>query len=262
MDREKMLEKFMEGRLTEAEQKEFDRLYDVDLNFKTEVDFLTNISKVAEAEDDDAFREMLTSFEAEALLTAKRDDKVNDAPPDNEIEAKSKKTGVKRFPTRWLVAASIALIAGLTYIFMPASPTSNQDLFNQNFQPYPNVVHPIVRGEEGQISKTKAFAAYQNGEYSSAIALFAELYAASKEPDYLFYQANALLQLKKGKEAIPLLQNHLMTADSLTEKSDWYLAMAYLQVDDTNNAKKMLQSVVDDGVFKVQEAKKLLKSLQ
>lgn len=261
MDREKMLEKFTEGKLTTAEQKEFDRLYDTDLNFRTEVDFHTNISRVAEAEDDDAFREMLTSFEAEALLTTKRDDKVNNAPPHNEIEAKSKKTGLKRLPARWLVAASIALIAGLAYIFMPASPTSNQDLFNQNFQPYPNVVHPVVRGEEGPELKTKAFVAYEKKEYTSAIALFAELYSESEEPDYLFYQANALLQLNRGQEAIPLLQNHLESGDKLAEKSAWYLAMAYLQVDDSENAQNMLQSVVDDGGFKAQEAKKLLKSL-
>ncbi|WP_424268895.1 hypothetical protein [Eudoraea sp.] len=38
--------------------------------------------------------------------------------------------------------------------------------------------------------------------------------------------------------------------------------MAYLQVDDTENAKKMLQTVLDKGEFNVEEARKLLKSLK
>lgn len=255
-----MLEKFIQGTLTAAEQIAFDTLYANDDSFKSEVDFHTNIARVTEAEDDDAFREMLSGFEAQAQLEKTRDDQVGDT-PDN-IEAKSVKTIGKRLPTKWLIAASIALIAGLTYVLIPTPTISNQDLFTQNFQPYPNVVHPIVRGEETQEAKTKAFVAYQNGAYTSAIALFAELYIETKDPDYLFYQANALLQLNKGREAIPLLQNHLVTADSLKEKSAWYLAMAYLQIDDTENAKKMLQTVVDEGVFKEEEAKKLLRSLQ
>ncbi len=241
MDREKMIGKFIEGSLTETEQKEFDRLYAVDASFKTEVDFHTNIARVAEAEDDDTFREMLSSFEA---------------------EAKSEKTTVKRLPTKWLVAASIVLIAGLSYFFIPDSTTSSQELFSQNFERYPNVVYPIVRGEEGPEPKTKAFLAYQNGEYTAAVALFTELYTNQAEPDFLFYKANALLQLDRGQEAIPVLKNHLETGDTLTEKTSWYLAMAYLQVDDPENAAKILQTVVEDGGFKVEEAKILLKSLK
>lgn len=262
MNKEMLLEKFIQRKLTEGEQKEFDRLYIADESFKTEVDFHTNISRVAEAEDDDTFREMLSSFESEALLETASDANFSDTPSDFEMEAKSEKTTVKRLPTKWLVAASIALIAGLSYFLIPDSATSPQELFAQNFEPYPNVVHPIVRGQEGPEPNTKAFLAYQNGEYASAISLFTQLYTESEEPIYLFYQANALLQLNKARAAIPLLQNHLKTNDTLTEKTGWYLAMAYLQVGDSENAQKMLQTVVDDGVFKVEEANKLLKSLK
>lgn len=262
MEKEMLLEKFIQNRLTEAEQKQFDKLYAADDNFKAEVDFHTNISRVTEAEDDDSFREILSSFESERLLETARDGNISETPSVLEMEVKSEKTAVKRFPTKWLVAASIALIAGLTYFFIPDSSTSPQELFAQNFEPYPNIVNPIVRGEESVDQKTKAYVAYQQKDYTTAEALFTELLTVQDQPHYLFYKANALLQLNKGREAIPLLQKRLKINDKLTEKTGWYLAMAYLQVGDSENAEKILQTVVSDGKFKVEEAKELLTSLK
>lgn len=241
MERETLLEKYLQGKLTAKERPEFDALLHSDANFKGEVQFHTDLKRVAEAEDDDDFREMLSDFEAEART-------------ENSIE--------KRFPTKWLVAASIALIAGLTYFFTVNSSVSTQDLYVQNFEPYRNVVYPVVRGEDAQDEKTKAFAAYQIGKYEEALPLFAELYTTEKSPYYLFYRANALIQLNRAKEAIPLLKEHLKTNGNLVEKSPWYLAMAYLQLDDEENAKIMLDSVVAIGTYKVDEAKNLLDALE
>jgi predicted Zn-dependent protease len=138
---------------------------------------------------------------------------------------------------------------------------SSEELFIKNFEPYPNVVHPIVRGEEGMDTKTEAFRAYQNGDYESSAELFGQLYPATQESSYLFYQANALIQVNKAREAIPLLQEHLKASDGLADKTNWYLAMAYLQIDDEINARKMLETVLRNGKFKVEEAKEILDAL-
>lgn len=241
MERETLLEKYIQGELTEKEWREFDALLKEDSDFKSDVDFHTDLKRVAEAEDDDYFKEMLSDFEAQART-------------ENSIK--------KRFPTKWLVAASIALIAGLAYFFTVDSSASTQDLFVSNFEPYRNVVHPIVRGEEGQTKKTNAFAAYQTGDYETALPLLDELYTNTKEPYYLFYRANALIELNRAKEAVPLLQQHLKTNDTLVKNSPWYLAMAYLQLDDKENAIKMLQEVIKNGKYKVEEAQKLLDALK
>ncbi len=241
MEREMLLEKYIQGELTEKELLEFDALLNSDADFKGEVEFHTDLKRVAEAEDDDDFREILSDFEA---------------------EARTEKPIERRFPTKWLVAASIALLAGLTYFFTMDLSVSTQDLYAQNFEPYRNVVHPVVRGEDAQDKKTKAFAAYQIGKYEEALPLFTELYTTEKTPYYLFYRANALIQLNRAAEAVPLLQEHLKTNDTLIKNSPWYLAMAYLQLDDKENAKKMLQEVVKNGAYKVDEAQKLLDALE
>ncbi|NNE76307.1 MAG: hypothetical protein HKN31_04460 [Pricia sp.] len=241
MERETLLEKYIQGELTENERVEFDSLVEKDADFLKEVAFHTNLKKVIEAEDDAVFREMVSDFES---------------------EARTETTKRKRFPTKWLVAASIALIAGLTYFLPLNTTTSPQELYAQNFEPYRNVVHPITRGEADQDEKTKAFMAYQNGKYEEALPMFTELYNDTEESYFLFYKANALIQLNRAREAIPILQAHLQRKGELSDKTTWYLAMAYLQLGDKENAKIMLDDVIENGNYKVESAQQILKDLE
>lgn len=240
MERNTLLEKYLLGALSEKEREEFDTLLEKDPKFKEELEFQIDVKRAVTAEEDADFLKLLSEFETETA---------------------DERHGVKRIPTKWLVAASIALLATLTYFFTLNQTVTTGELYAQNFEPYPNLEHRIVRGEEGQDQKTKAFSAYQIGHYKEALPLLTELYATEKTPYYLFYRANALIQLNRAAEAIPLLQEHLKTKDKLTDKSNWYLAMAYLQLDDRANAKKMLNLVVEEGAFKVEEAQQLLEEL-
>lgn len=236
MKNDELIEKYLENSLNAEEQAQFDTLLNEDASFKKEVAFHDNIKRVAEEKDTDDFRSMLSGFEEEHQPT--------------------KVFKLQRY-SKWLVAASVILIAGLTYVLTLSNPTS-QELFAANFQPYENVVHPIVRGTEEQDQKTKAFIAYETGDYKLAISLFSSLYENEKKPYYLFYKANALLKLERANEAIPLLKEHLQTKDTLNDKSTWYLALAYLRIDDKANAQKLLEEIIQSKKYKVEEAKKLL----
>lgn len=240
MERDTLLEKYLLGELSQEELREFNTLLENDPEFKEEFEFQTDVKRAVTAEEDEDFMKMLSDFDAEGI---------------------DEKPRTKSFPTKWLVAASIALLAGFTYFFMANQSISTQELYAQNFEPYRNVVHPIVRGEEGVDLKTKAFSAYQTGDYEKAFLLLTELSATDKESHNLFYRANSLIQLNRAEEAIPLLQEYMGAKDTLSDKSTWYLAMAYLQLDDMANAKKTLNSVVEEGTYKVTEAQKLLEEL-
>ncbi|MFS4466483.1 CDC27 family protein [Maribacter sp. 2210JD10-5] len=245
MERETLLEKYLQDKLTESERQEFDALLQSDPEFKEEVEFQMDVKRALTAEEDDNFREILSDFESEARA-------------GGSDEIYSDKSKVRTFPTKWLVAASVALLVGLTYFFTANQATDTKDLFTQNFKPYRNVTYPITRGEEAVNKKTKAFLAYGKGNYKGALPLFTELYASQKEPYYLFYKANALIELNRAEEAIPLLEKHLETKDSLVDKSYWYLAMAYLQLEDSEKAKQALKKVVETKAYKAEEAKQLL----
>lgn len=237
MEREMLIAKFIQGNLTETEQQRFNTLLETDPDFKDEVAFHLNIMEVTAAEDEEDVRSLLTEFEREA----------------------KRKTPDRR---QWLVAASIILLMGLGYYFMVMNQPTTRDLFDENFEPYPNVVHPIVRNSEENSSVNEAFEAYQNKDYEKAATMFSLLYEETRESPYLFYSANTLIQLNRGEEAIPALQEHLKTKDILSDKTAWYLAMAYLQIDDVDNTKKMLQTIVEENLYDSEAAEKLLKALK
>ena len=232
-----LLEKYLIGKLTEEEELLFNEFLKKDTEKRLEVEFQLNLKKVASHVDEADFRKLIT-----------------------KIENQSRQPQIqKNKNTKWLVAASITLLLGLGY-FYNASQTkaTNTELFATYFEPYRNVIHPIVRGTMQQDKQSMAFMAYENGDFAKAVLLFNQLYSTTKEPYYLFYKANSLLKLNKTKEAIPLLLQHLKTKDTLTEKTHWYLALAYLKLEDNKKAKQELQKVIDSGSFKKKDAKKLL----
>ncbi|NAS32710.1 hypothetical protein GTQ40_17145 [Flavobacteriaceae bacterium R38] len=238
MDKDKLIDNFLKGTLSDSERTLFDELIANDATFKEEVKLRQNLQKVAAFEDDAATRAMLVDFEA-------------------EHHQKQKRVPVKL----WLVAASLALIISITYFTTQKSTADAQVLFTENFEPYRNVVHPIVRSTEQQDLRTEAFNHYEKGEYKEALVLFEKLFKEEKTPHYLFYKANALLRLNRPEEAIVALKAHLKTKDTLTQKSNWYLAMAYLKLNDLENAKKNLKIVIAQNKYNVKKAKILLTKL-
>lgn len=236
MKQEDLIEKYIQNRLSPEEKSTFDELLKNDIAFKEEVALHTNVKKVVEKVDGSNFRNLIS-----------------------DLELKANKPAQRRSYVKWLVAASLILLLGLTYFLtLDTKVVTTNELFTSYFEPYRNVVHPIVRSSEQQDEKALAFMAYEKGDYEKAILLFSNLYIKTKEPYYLFYKANALLKLERANEAVPLLLEHLKTKDTLTEKTYWYLALAYLKLEDRQKARKLLKEVVAKGLYKTKEAKKLL----
>jgi tetratricopeptide (TPR) repeat protein len=237
MEHEELIEKYVQNKLSSKEELVFIQLLESDPAFKEKVTLHINLKKVIEYEDAVNFRNLIAT-----------------------IEEKVEKPIQKYSYTKWLVAASIALLLGLTYFFNMNQKADTDTLFAQNFEPYRNVIAPSIRSGSAnhQDEKTLAFLAYDKGEYKTAIALFSKLYIKTKEPYYLFYKANALLKLERAKEAIPLLLEHLKTKDTLTQKTNWYLALAYIKLKERQKAKVILKKVIDNKSYKNKEAKELI----
>ncbi len=238
MENNYLIEKYIQNCLSSQEELEFNTLLKTDANFKKEVGFHTNLKKVVKHEDATNFRNFIVG-----------------------LEDRTKNTTSKKSFLKWFAAASIVVLFGLSYLLIPKQNVSTNALFASYFEPYRNVIAPIVRGENQQDDKTLAFIAYEKGEYQTAIVLFSKLYASTKEPYYLFYKANALLKLERAKEAIPLLLHHLKTKDTLTEKTNWYLALAYLKIKEKKKAKDLLKRVITTNSYHNKEAKELLKKM-
>ena len=236
MRNEELIEKFILNKLSNKEQLLFDERYKNNPEFKKAADFEADLKKAVRKADEDDFKEMIAGLEA-----AKQK-------PESNF-------------TKWLIAAGIALLLGLFYFLSSGSKPDTEALFAKNFEPYRNIMAPIVRSDNTQNLKEKAFELYETRNYDKAALLFTQLYKDTNEPVYLFYKANSLLALGKPEAAIPLFEQHLEANDFLYDKSTWYLALSYLKSGDTDKALQYFEKVLQNNTYKVKEARKLIKEL-
>ena len=165
----------------------------------------------------------------------------------------------------WRIAASVALLVGLasTFFLWDSSP-SNDELYSTYFQPYANVIEPIVRDQGSLSKKAQVFALYEQGEYEKAIDGFdaPELQDSLSVTTIRFYKANAYLKLKEYEKAKSLLLQVVDQNNEWKEESQWYLALLSLKsgnIDTTISYLKELQK--NSSVFK-NEVNDLLKTLE
>ncbi|MEN8799746.1 MAG: tetratricopeptide repeat protein, partial [Flavobacteriaceae bacterium] len=230
MDHTMLIEKYLQGSLSDEERSEFDTLRATDEEFAREVAFQENLREVVHA-DQDPLRKMVGELES-------------------EFQENSPTSGMWK---KLLVAASIFAVLGLAVYFNMNKPVSSSDLYESYFESYPNVVNPLVRGNTTD-PKNTAFEAYENGRYQEAYDMFSDLLETEDQLYYQFYMANALLELGQAKEAIVLLNEFSSSQDKLADRASWYLAMAYLQLDDKERAIIELEKIVDLGAYNASEA--------
>lgn len=208
-----LLDKYFGNSLSPKEQLLFNELLQNDESFKTEFLFQKDLKKAISLNKQEILKKTLQNFE-------------KDIKPKPPIFFLTKK---------WLVAASIVLFVGLSSALIKISfYPSTERLYSQNFEPYRNIVQPIVRGEISNSIEYSAFLAYENQDYHKAINLFNSI--DNQNSAYVpFYKAMCYLSLNKTNEAIDLLESlisnsYLENPDKkLSFKAEWYLGLAYLK---------------------------------
>ncbi len=238
MDHTMLIEKYLQGSLSAKERSEFDILFGSDEEFAREVAFQENLREVVNAEKD-PLRKMVGELES-------------------EFQENRPTSGTWK---KLLVAASIFAVLGLAIFYNLNRPVSSSDLYENYFENYPNVVNPLERGNTAN-AKDTAFEAYETGRYQEAYDRFRDLLETEDQTYYQFYMANALLELGRAEEAILLLKEYSASEDKLTDRAGWYLAMAYLQLDDKKQAITELEKIVEQGAYNSSEAEQLLAELR
>lgn len=236
-----LIEKYFSKRLTPNESLEFKRRYETDSEFKQEVDFLKDLKSVAATEDDVQFKNQLKSYES-------------------EISKPKKITTSTWLKPLIAVAALVFVVLSITFL-MNDSYDENQ-LFSHYFEPSKNVSAPIVRSNTNETILNNGFIAYSEAEYEQAILLFEKAYQNSANSELLFYQGNAHLALGETENAIEKFEEHLKYSDILTNRTHWYLALAYLKTKQPEKAKQELKTFLSSSeTFKKDDARSLLKKL-
>lgn len=242
-----LIDKYFSDSLSPKEQMEFNERLQNNENFKKEFVFQKDLKKTIVSQQHKNLKKVLQSFEQE--------------------RSKVRLLNISR---KWWVAASILVIFSIGFLLLrPTLYPSPEELFAENFEPYRNIVLPVERSSNSNSIKQSAFLAYENGNYHKAINLFNSI--QDRNLIYVdFYKSMCYLSLNKNVEAIDLLIPITVTTEkgdtdkNFNELANWYLALAYLKVDEKEKAISRFSSIANDtnDVYKKEESKRILKHLK
>ncbi|NND34608.1 MAG: hypothetical protein HKN76_18625 [Saprospiraceae bacterium] len=143
---------------------------------------------------------------------------------------------LKSSTTWWKIAAGLVILVGIVgllnkFAFNSAAP----DLYTQYYEPYPNLLDPIEKGESTSPSLTQL---YELENYEAVISLPMTTAVDS------FYVALSFMELGNQEFATELLQIFSRREDfRFKDAAQWYLALNFLREGQTTLCKQFLMEI-------------------
>lgn len=236
MNRETLIENYLNNKLTDFEQQRLEALLNSDSVFRDQFEFEIQVKK--------AFYQIEHKKNKQLLK-------------DIENQNFSKSTNIKWY----VMAASVVLILFIGYIWNQHS-NSTDKLFLSYYNVAQNTTKPIIRNAGKTDKIMEAFIAYESKNYLQAQRKFEVLYDDTNQSELLFYEAICYLEIGQFQKAIKTFLKHQSYNDNLVEKSKWYLALAYLKTNRIDEVKILLIDITNaPSNYNYDKAKKLLSKL-
>jgi len=245
------IENYLDGNMSKKEQRGFEKSIQKDARLAKEVAVVQEVNETISQEAKlKAFKEQLSIL--------------GDSYFPVEKEGQIVRPLHNRRPRRWLVAASILIIAvsGVFIWSLLNDDLDTEELFATNYEPYRlGQRSNVADGDEVEQQATEA---YNNNDFNQAIPLFEKfLVTNSSNEKNILRLGSAYLSTNQAQKAIDIFQPIIANPESaLVQAAQWYQALAYLQLENTAEAKKVLNNLANSGNRTYPtKAKKLLKSL-
>lgn len=144
-----------------------------------------------------------------------------------------------------LLALITLLLIGAFWVHKATSTSSTIPSFAEYFQPYPNTLVPVERGESTSDATKTAMLKYLAKDYTSAIEDFDKLVIEEKNVDFAFYKAISHLAINETEKSLIILEElYKNKAYSQLEAVRWYLGLAYLEQSQQKQAKTIFSEIV------------------
>jgi hypothetical protein len=233
---EDLINKYFEKKLTTSELEEFEKKLKTDSRYKAEFEFQKSVRSAIHLKERSEIKNLVVGFE----------------------KPKQRKNWWK------FAAAAVVVILGGWVVFLQfLSKPNPSELYLSFYQTYPNVIAPNVRGENEETLITRAFRAYDSGDFELAAQFFGELKTQVSHDYPVFYEGISFLEINKPEKTILLFENKKFedTSTSLEDYRAWYLALAYLKADKKEQAKEILFKLSKTDNPQKEVALKLLEEL-
>lgn len=242
-----LMDKYLLGRLDSVEEKNFaQRQRDTD--FKKELSWRKKMQPVFKKKGRADLKGRLQALEKKQKQ-------------DSTVDKKENRSFLRVIGRNWLsLAAGIAIVvAGMWWL--NNQPTNSRDLFAVHYEPYPNIIAPIVKSETTVTNYDLAFQRYEQRQYAEALELFEQLPA--EDEAVTFYQGLALLGQRDWEQASiilkPISEND---QHRFYQPAQWYLGLIDIQLGATDKAKALLTEIAKNAEHPFQKkAKNLLEGL-
>jgi len=184
---------------------------------------------------------------------------------ENENEPVIEEVSKQKFKINkysYLATASIIIIIISISLFTLFSKKSNEQLFNDFFTPYPDII--TEKGEANDNVLENAMYYYNSGNYMMVVEML-DSRIDNNATDYLlsFYFGISCLKTNKTDEAIEAFRNIIVNnRKPIIYQSTWYLALAYLKNNETEKAINSLEVLSELETSYAEKAESLLKELE
>jgi len=230
-NRQERIELYIRGELEPNALKDFEQQLAEDETLKQDVSLTKDVL------------DALDNVQSEQLLSEKLSalgDKYLTETEPTTVNKKSNKN-------RNIIIIALLIIAAIVSIFIwqkPVEPKAEQ-IFANYYEPYSS--NTSTRGDDANEDYLKAIEAYDNENYSAAIATLTQRVA--KYPDEITSQlllGNSYLNVSPPQtpKAIVLFKNITERETNIyITTANWYLALAYLQNNQQNEAKAIFEDL-------------------
>jgi tetratricopeptide (TPR) repeat protein len=215
------IERFLTGSMSEAEATEFSRLIETDKDLSEKVD---EIKIMLLGISEGPLQEKLQSFHSEL------------------VSVRPAKARVVPLARKWLVAASLLAIVGLSVWFLLQNRNTNKKIYSKYYTPDPGLA--TVMSANSNYEFEKAMVEYKNGEYEKALGAWTRLLKEKPGNDTLLYFLAVAYQASEKEDlALENFRKAVVDTNSIFYKDAcWYLGLSYLKKGDKQQAIHYIQA--------------------
>ncbi len=165
---------------------------------------------------------------------------------DNEQDME-REPDIKMFSSRWKIAATIAVLAISSIIYFLAVRQTPDSLYDQYFEPLPNAMVRIERGERDTTDmKKEAMIHYEEGAYENAATTLEKILTKTPDAEVQLYLGISLMALEEYTRAAETMESMSKSDNADYEEArQWYLSLCYIKLKRPDAARNSLQTVIE-----------------
>ncbi|MFY0630214.1 MAG: hypothetical protein JXR05_07520 [Flavobacteriaceae bacterium] len=254
-----LIERFLNGQLSEEEQNSFLERMKNDVEFKEQV---TLEKQLVESLNDDSWSFLEEDNNAEvkeyeAILRSKEVQEIKQSIAQAQDIYKQTETPKKKNWIGYAIAASVTILVAIT--IFSNKKKSPQELY-ASFLQKTDLLALIDRGSSTSLSSAQE--SFDNKEYEETIRLLSEVTDSIRNGNVYLYLAISQMELKEYSNAESTL-GQLINSNLLdAQKGHWFKSLLYLKSNQTEKLKAELKIIISNSYYKKDDAKELLSKIE